>query len=242
MAIHLIGGGWSPAALPLVYDPFLRAAGSSPSVACVVLDEGDGDVQFERWATALTSVAPCTPLAVLVREGTVLDAASLPEADGMLVCGGLTPAYADALAPAATGIAAWLGEGNRPYAGFSAGSAVAASDALVGGWLLDGMPVCPGDAGEDLDEIAVMPGLGLVPFTVEVHAAQWGTLNRLVTAVRAGRVPSGFAIDEDTVLVVDEAGGHVGGLGCVHGVFPSDDHGVVVRSWRAGDTIDLPAP
>ena len=68
----------------------------------------------------------------------------------------------------------WLAEGQRRYAGFSAGASVAAERALVGGWLLGGVAVCPDAAGEDVDEVTVVDGLGLVPFTVEVHCAQWG--------------------------------------------------------------------
>ncbi len=204
----------------------------------MVLDEGDGLAQFERWAGALTSVAPCTPAPVLVPGGQTLDVASLGDADAVLVCGDLTPAYAAALAPAAADLAAWLLVGPRPYAGFSAGAAIAAGDAIVGGWIVDGMPVCPGDAAEDLAEVVAVPGLGLVPFAVDVHAAQWGTLNRLVAAVGAGRVASGFAIDEDTALAVDGALGTVSGLGRVHGVSAAEG-GVLVRSWSAGQVIEL---
>jgi cyanophycinase len=47
----------------------------------------------------------------------------------------------------------------------------------------------------------VLPGLGLVPFLIDVHAAQWGTLYRLIHAVLAtGR--EGWAIDEGTVLAI----------------------------------------
>ena len=57
-----------------------------------------------------------------------------------------------------------LAERGVPYAGFSAGAALAARSAVVGGWLLDGVPVCPEDTAEDLDEIAVRDGLGLMSF------------------------------------------------------------------------------
>ncbi len=85
---------------------------------------------------------------------------------------------------------------------FSAGAAVAARRAVVGGWLVDGVPVCPDETGEDLDEVEVRAGLGLVPFAVDVHAAQWGTLPRLVSAVARGEVPYGVAVDENTLLTV----------------------------------------
>ena len=238
MVAFLIGGGWDAGARHLVYRPFLDAAGKAPVVACVVLDEGDGLVQAARWAEALLSVAPCTPLPVLVALGEVLDVAALDDADAVLVCGGLTPAYATALAPAAPAIYEWLEREPRPFAGFSAGAAVAARQALVGGWRIDGVPVCPEDAAEDLDEVTVVAGLGLVPFTVDVHAAQWGTVNRLVSAVRVGLVPCGLAIDENTMISIDEGTATVAGLGVAHWVSKSDN-GVRIRTWAAGDEIEL---
>ena len=229
----LLGGGWAAEAAQRLYGPFLDAAGGSRSVACVVLDEGDGPEQFLRWSGALQSVAPCAPFPVLVPLDGRLDVAQLGDADALLVCGGLTPAYADALAPAAAGVRDWLTTRSRPYAGFSAGAAVAAERAVVGGCLQGCVPVCPGDAGEDLDEVTVVDGLGLVPLAVDVHAAQWGTLGRLAAAVAAGTVGRGVALDEDTLLTVDGTRATVSGLGRAHVVEPAGS-GVTVRSLGAG--------
>ena len=239
VATFLIGGGWTSRARPLVYRPFLDAVGEHPVVACVVL-EGHDSAGFDRWAEALSSTTPCTPLPVLVAEGDPFDIASVGDADALFVCGGHTPAYAAALAPAACDLAEWLRAGPRHYGGFSAGAAIAARDALVGGWRLDGVAVCPEDASEDLDEVSVVPGLGLVPFSVDVHAAQWGTLSRLIAAVRSGRVTSGIAIDEDTLLIVEGGTARVGGLGLVHGV-SSSGNVTQVCSWGAGELIDTDA-
>ena len=85
---------------------------------------------------------------------------------------------------------------------FSAGSSIAAGPALVGGYRVSGVEVVSEDAGEELDEVEVRPGLGLLDFAVDVHAAQWGTLSRLVAAVEAGLVSDGVAIDEHTALVI----------------------------------------
>ena len=197
----LIGGGWTESARTTVYGPFLQACPAHPTVACVVFDEGDGSEQFRRWATVLTEVGRCRPEPVLLAPESVLSVADLAGADALLICGGLTPGYAQVLAPAAADLRAWLVAGGRPYAGFSAGSAVAATRAVVGGWRRAGLPVCPEDAGEDLEEVTVTDGLGLVPFAVDVHAAQWGTVTRLISAVGAGLVSAGVAIDEDTVLI-----------------------------------------
>ena len=237
MTTFLIGGGWAPDARALVYGPFIEAAGRQPTIACVVFDEGDGEAQFERWADALVATAPCSPQPVLVADGETLEIDALDGAGAVLVCGGHTPSYATALAPAADQLAAWLADGSRPYAGFSAGSAIAARDAIVGGWRAHGVAVCPEDAGEDLDEISVVPGLGLVPFAVDVHAAQWGTLGRVIAAVQAGAVASAVAIDEDTMVVVDGGVPRVAGLGFVYSVALAGSV-ARVRSFRAGQAIE----
>lgn len=238
MTIVLIGGGWADAS---VYAPFLAAAGADPVVACVVVDEGDGAGRFARFAAQLAAAAPCRPYPVLVPLGEAFSPGSLEAADALLVCGGLTPAYASALAPSASVVREWLAAG-RPYAGMSAGAAVAAGRALVGGYLWDGRVVCPPDAGEDLDELSVVDGLGLVPFAVEVHAAQWGTLGRLAAAVSAGLVPWGVGLDEDTALVLENAGADartasVIGRGAAHVVRPGPSGGVTVESVPAGGTL-----
>lgn len=222
--IFLIGGGWSVEHRAAVWGPFLgcaadRAAGEPPSIACVVVDEGDGPEQVQRWADALCRTAVCTPVPVLIPLGSALSEdqrSALTAAHGLLVCGGLTPAYARSLVPARDLIQARVTEG-VPYAGFSAGAAVAADRAVVGGWRDRGVPVCPEDAGEDLDQVTVVDGLGLVPFAIDVHAAQWGTLARLVVAVAGGQVESGVALDEDTVLQVARDGSAtVAGAGRAH--------------------------
>ena len=80
-----------------------------------------------------------------------------------------------------------------PYLGFSAGAAIAAERALVGGWRIGGVAVSPEEASEGLDELTVAPGIGLVDVAIDVHVAQWGTLSRLVAAVEAGLVEGGLA-------------------------------------------------
>jgi cyanophycinase-like exopeptidase len=119
-----------------------------------------------------------------------------------------------------------------PYAGFSAGAAIAADAALIGGWRIDGIPVCDEDTGEDLDEVTIVEGLGLVDLAIDVHAAQWGTLARLIAATEAGLVDGGVAIDEFTVLIVGDGALRVEGRGSVWRVTPHDD-GVLVSTLGA---------
>ena len=232
-SVHLLGGGWDPATRAATYEPFLRAAGDDPVVATLVLDEGDGAEQFGRWDEVLRATGACTPVPVLVPEGHVLDVAALPDADALLVCGGLTPAYAAALGPVAPQLRDWLTAGDRPYAGFSAGAAVAAQQALVGGWRSEGVAVCPEDAGEDLDDVTLTTGLGLVPFAVDVHCAQWGTPPRLVAAVRRTG-GGGVALDEGTALHLDPQGARVDGAGSAHCVLAAGPGAVTLTTVRRG--------
>lgn len=237
----LIGGGRDEPTARAHYGDFLAATGAaSPTVACVVVDEGDGAATFDRFASLLHSAGPCHPAPILLPPGAGLTMRALNGADALLVCGGLTPAYGAILAPVAAEVRAWLAEADRPYLGFSAGAAVAAARAVVGGWLSHGVPVCPDDAAEDLDQLTIVDGLGLVPFLVEVHCAQWGTLPRLITAVRAQPDRGGVALDENTMLTVPaNPGGDylVSGLGHAWLVLATTD-GVEITSRRAGERID----
>lgn len=148
--VFLIGGGWDGTVADVVYGPFLRAAasgsamgsgadpgaggGSGPRVLCVLVDEGDGAEQFARYDAALRKAGPCTPVPLLVPVGQRFDVGALSgDVDGVLVCGGPTPAYQEAFAGQLRSLPALLAERGVPYAGFSAGAAVAARDAVVGG-------------------------------------------------------------------------------------------------------------
>jgi cyanophycinase len=201
--LFLIGGGREDAQVRASHAPFVAACGGGPIVAFALEDP-------KRWRAALQ----------LAGAGEVRSVDAPPTADdldgaaGVFVGGGLTPDYQEALR-------GWHAP-DLPYAGFSAGAAVSARRAIVGGWRLGGRAICAEDAGEDLDELAVRDGLGLVDFAVEVHATQWGTLTRLVHTVAAGLVPEGWAIDEGTVLVVGDGPPRVEGLGGVYRVAPQD--------------------
>jgi cyanophycinase len=231
----LIGGGWDPGVTRL-YGAFLERAGHRPAIACVVLDEGDGDAQFQRWRSALEAAAPCRPQPVFVKPGGRLDVDRLDGADGLLVCGGLTPAYADALVPLAAALREWLAAGDVPYCGFSAGAAIAPDRAVVGGYRSDGRDVCPQDAAEDLEEVAVVAGLGLVSLAVDVHAAQWGTLGRVVAVIASGLAERAVALDENTALILTDDGAEVAGTGAAQ-LVSRTGAGVVIRTIRAGQPL-----
>jgi cyanophycinase len=202
--VFLIGGGRDDAQVRASHAPFVAACGGGPIVAFALEDP-------DRWEAALR-LAGAGDVRCLPEPPSDADLAG---AAGVFVGGGLVPAYQEALA-------GWSAPADLPYAGFSAGAALAARRAVVGGWRLRGRDVCAEEAGEDLDELEVRDGLGLVPFAVDVHATQWGTLTRLVHAVGAGLVDEGWAVDEGTVLVVDGGDVKVEGLGSAYRVAPRD--------------------
>lgn len=239
--VFLIGGGWGESAAEAVYGPFLRAASAAvPRVLCVLVDEGNGAKQFAQYDALLRSAGDCTPVPLLLPLGEPFALGAVAEdVDALFVCGGLTPAYQEAFAGCLDRLPALLAERGIPYAGFSAGAAVAARDAVVGGWLSGGVAVCPPDTAEDLEEVEVRPGLGLVPFAVDVHAAQWGTLPRLAAVVADGRPAHGVAVDENTVVrVTGDGRAQVAGQGRVHSVRPAAGGGVLVRSYGPGESFN----
>ncbi len=213
MDVFLVGGGWSVEHTPDMFGGFAdaarsRARGMDPTVLLVVMGTDDEAVEYhQKYVEALSQVG-ITDLSIQrIAEGERLDPRALDGIDALFVGGGPTPEYHASLAPAYPRIRELVAQG-LPYAGFSAGAAIAATTAIVGGWRIDGVPVCPEDSNEELDEVSVVDGIGLVPGAVDVHAAQWGNLSRLVATVEAGLAPGGVALDECTTLL--PAGGVVG--------------------------------
>ena len=203
-----------------------RVEGRDPRLLLVVLGTDEEALEYhERYVHALGLVGGHELVIERLAEGQPLDPAVLDGIDGLFVGGGDTPEYHALLAPSYDRIRTLVTEG-LPYAGFSAGAAIAATTAIIGGWRIDGTPVCPEDSNEDLDPVTVVDGIGLVSGAVDVHASQWGNLSRLVAAVEAGLVPHGVAIDECTTL---GPGRSVVGAGRVWRVSPAPDGVVVSR-------------
>lgn len=241
MSIHLVGGGWSPAQTTAVFGPFLdeatagAARESAEATSIVVLLVGGTTAEDEdyaaRYRALLGGLADVAVTITRVSPGETFEPAHLAGAHGLVIGGGTTPDYLAAVQPIAGEIRRLAASG-LPYLGFSAGAAIAAERALVGGWRIGDVPVCAEDAGEGLEDVAIEAGLGLVDLTIEVHAAQWGTLARLLAATEAGLVDGGVAIDEDTAFVVGEQGLRVEGAGNVWSVRSTED-GVLVRTLGA---------
>jgi cyanophycinase len=234
--IHLIGGGRDAASL---YQQFIADCPTErPRIATVLIDEGDGANDVVRFVDALHGAGDCEASPLLVSIGETFDPALLDTADGLFVCGGLTPAYAASITPAAAAIRDWLAVDGHVYGGFSAGAAIAANRAVVGGWLLDGVPICHEDTGEDLDELSVVDGLDLVRFAIDVHCGTWGTLTRLSAAVESGAVQAGVGIDENTMLSVDDDSAVVSGKGRVW-VVTRGERGLTTQLMTAGERVDV---
>lgn len=230
MSIHLVGGGWPLEDDAAVYRPFFdeveavaEAAGKleGPHVALVLVRDGDAPEKYAELVTAFEQVAKFVPVPVLSPENAPIQPAAFAEVDGIVVWGGLTPAYRTSLEPSFGELRRLVASG-IPYLGFSAGAAIAAEHAVVGGWKIDTVEIGTEDASEDLEQLTVAQGIGLIDLAVDVHAAQWGSVSRLIAATEAGLVDGGVAIDEHTALVVGEGPLRVLGRGSVWKVTPDN--------------------
>jgi cyanophycinase len=244
MPVFLLGGGWQAAAFRLTYGPFLQAATHTDHqrIAIVVAEEPDVDSHSRflqsRGALEALGLAADAAVPLMVSAAAPLTQAALVQAapTGILICGGLTPEYHAALC-ADQSWCNYVHSQHMPYAGFSAGAMIAAAQAIVGGWqrAIDGRVIAIADeqTGEDLDLLDIRPGLGLVPFAVDVHASQFGTLTRLLHSVDQGAADIGWAIDEDTMLSVIDGELRIHGLGSAYRVQRHQSH-LAVDIFQAG--------
>jgi cyanophycinase len=173
--------------------------------------EDSGARRYAAFSSVLSELGSIELVPFDLDEGDVLGSGQLGDLDALLVSGGLTPAYLTAVSLVSDEIKALVTSG-APYLGFSAGAAIASRRAIVGGWKYGDLVICDEDNGEELDELTIEDGLGLVDFAVDVHAAQWGNLGRPIMAVSAGLVERAVALDESTVWIVDGNGGSVPGV------------------------------
>jgi cyanophycinase len=243
--VFLIGGGWAPDGIEQTYGTFVRRATlhGHCKIAVILATEDEGaKSEIESRYRAVFETCGLPPDALTLLWGTPL--ASIPlealvscDPTGVFVGGGLTPLYQTLLCTDLTWVD-YLRTKHIPYAGFSAGAAIAAHNALVGGWQVQRdnhvIGVLDAEFGENLTTVETRSGLGLVPFTVDVHASQWGTITRLMQAVELGLAGEGWAIDENTVLCVEADYLEVRGLGHAYHVQRLAADTFTVRLYRAG--------
>jgi len=239
VSVHLVGGGFTPDYSGEVYQEFLDEAtaraltGGRPTarIGVLLVREEGSDARGPAWTAQLARVGVCETVVTEVVEGELFTSPALNDLDGLLIGGGHTPSYLAAVTPIIDEIRLLVAD-DLPYLGFSAGAMIAADAALIGGWRIGEIAVCVEDAGEDLDQVTIVEGLGLVDLAIDVHAAQHGTLSRLVAATEAGLVDGGLAIDEFTALIVGGDEIRVVGRGSVWQVAQADD-GVLVSTLGA---------
>lgn len=247
--VFLIGGGWNAEIFPDTFGRFISSAtrNGERRIAIVLAEEEGADSHelflrfFEAFGCLGLNLSEAVK--VVVSKGNVLTKEKLGaiKPTGIFVCGGLTPAYFDALC----GDKNWLGfltENEIPYCGFSAGASIASAKAIIGGWQREIenriVQIADENAGEDLDLLTVGNGLGLVDFSVDVHATQWGTLSRLIHAVDSKMCGDGFAIDEDTMLEIYENKISVRGAGNVYRV-KNEGEKSAIGIFQAGAEISI---
>jgi cyanophycinase len=250
--VFLIGGGWRAETFPQTYGRFLEAAARDDHrrIAVIVAEdpEADSHAQFLRFFAAFENIGlnfdEAFEIIVSAENPLSLEKINAVEPTGVFVCGGLTPIYADALCLDKSWLA-FLEENKIPYGGFSAGASVAADKAIVGGWRRKIgekiFQIANENASEDLDLLDVRDGLGLVPFSIEVHATEWGTLTRLIHAVDARLMNEGWAIDENTMLEFFANRVSVHGAGSVYRVCRGGEteNNLLIEIFRAEKHVSL---
>lgn len=214
MGIYLSGGQHATATATELWGRFLAEVRAGESPVAAVLAAGPEAAAIARAVIAEAGRAGA-------REGELIAVAAgesgfaladLAEAGAVILAGeaGDTPALRRALSPI-EGELRRRAAADAPFLGVSAGARLVAEKAIVGGWQIGGVPVCPRPAGGALEEVTVEQGLGLLDLSIDVAPAAEGTLGRLVAATEAGLVDGGIAVDRDTVLVV--AGGRLDVIG-----------------------------
>lgn len=211
MTLYLIGGGPSQATTPVV-DEFVAAARDRGTrIAIALLGSAEEAAGFlDSYADPITELFPealIEPIWLTDDDENPIVWPTEPEnLAGLVVAGGWTPGYLEALAGWREMISTLVRRG-VPYLGWSAGAMIAGRHAIVGGWQHGGRRVAPEIAGEGSTELDIREGLGLIGPSVETHADSQYLVGRALAALQVGPMRSIVAIDEDTALVVDVASG-----------------------------------
>jgi len=246
--IFLIGGGWRPEAFIHTYGPFVDAATMNKNTKILLVLASSGDADNEElvkkfqipFQTLSVSSEEITAIFVSKSKPLTKDALISVKPTGIFVCGGTTPLYQEALCIEKSWLD-YLKAEQLPYCGFSAGASIAADRAIVGGWKLGGEglnnPIVDPEVAEGLECLTVRTGLGLIPYSIDVHCGQWGTITRLMHAINQGMVEFGWAIDEDTMVQVEGNRLSVHGLGQAYRVKRQAKDKLQVEIFRSDSII-----
>lgn len=192
MSIVLVGGGPDTTRTYRCIAPFIEACkrGKAARVGLFLAGDESSAKHFApdylRLLDGIDGVVDVVPL----DEGH----GDITRFDALVIGGGPTPVYHTALVSVLPTVRA-MSEAGTPYLGFSAGAMIASELAIIGGYRSAGIDVCSADWSEGLDKVTLRSGIGIVPWSVEAHAAQAGTLGRVLDAVASGIVTSAVALD-----------------------------------------------
>lgn len=217
MTLFLIGGGPSQAVAP-VLDEFVVAARSRGTRIAIALLGSPAEAAgfLDAYADPISSRFPealIEPIWLTDEDDDPIEWPAEPETlAGLVVAGGWTPGYLEALTGWREMISTLVRRG-VPYLGWSAGAMVVGRHAIAGGWQHRGRRVAPEIAGEGSTELDIRDGLALIGPSIETHSDTQYLVGRALAALMAGPMRSIAAIDEDTALVIDVASGRTKVLG-----------------------------
>lgn len=220
MSLFLVGSG-PGVLLDAVHDDFVAEArrfGTTVAIALLGDESEVADFVHDYSAPILARWPEVTiELIHLDDEGETAWPEAFDQLAGLVVGGGWTPGYLEALTPRRDAISR-LVRGGVPYLGFSAGAMVASRHTIVGGYKHHGRTVAPELVSEGLEEVTLRDGLALIGPTVETHTDAWSNLGVALAALEESDVRTAVTIDENTCLVVDPASGRtrIVGAGRVH--------------------------
>lgn len=217
MTLYLAGGNPSQALAP-VLDAFVQEVRDRGDRVAIALlgsaDEAAG--VLDTYADPITSrfaEALIEPIWLTDEDEAPVQWPADPEnLAGLIVAGGWTPGYLEALTGWREMISTLVRRG-VPYLGWSAGASVVGRHAIVGGWQQGGRQIAPEIVGEGSTELDIRDGLALIGPTIETHADTQFLIGRALAALQAGPMRSVAAIDEETALVVDATTGRTTILG-----------------------------
>ena len=235
MTLFLIGGGPSQAVATAV-DEFVSAARSRGNrIAIALLGSAEEAAGFlDAYADPITSRYPEALIEPIWLtdddEGPIAWPTDPEHLAGLVVAGGWTPGYLEALTNWRETISK-LVRGGVPYLGWSAGAMIVGRHAIVGGWQHRGRRVAPEIAGEGSTELDIRDGLALIGPSIETHSDAQFLVGRAMAALQAGPMQTVVAIDEDTALVIDASSGRtkVVGAGRIAWVTKGDDDQFGIR-------------